>query len=239
MLKTKVVIVPLHDWRRSVNKLRDWREIGVAGGFTTEDVGRLLGIRPKVLGTWLRGERPLVHPDYEPINGSLILSFDALVEARAIAHFLEEGIDPGRLRQIMEGLRSSTGKIHPLASDRKLVTDGFRLLELTDDGRLVNLANEVYAHDDLIKPALIGRVIFEAGKARYFLPDPVGAPLVRVDPRLALGRPVVFEPGKRIVETAALAAAAEDEGLREAADWFDVSIDAAHQALQFERRLAA
>jgi len=239
MLTLGIVVVPLQDWRRSVNKLRDWRDIGVAGGFTTEDVGRLLGIPPRTLGAWLRGERPLIHPDYEPINGSLILSFDAFVEARAIAHFLEEGVDPARLREIMDGLRRSTGHLHPLASDRKLVTDGFRLLELTDDGRLVNLANEVYAHNDLMKPALVGRIVFEAGKARYFLPDPNEAPLVRVDPRLAFGRPVVFEPGKRVVETAALAATAEDEGLQEAADWFDVTVDAARQALQFERRLAA
>lgn len=222
-----------------MNKLRKWRDIGVTGGFTTHETGRLLGLHPGVLGKWLRGKEPLIQPDYEPINGSLVLSFDAFVEARAIAHFLAEGVDPARLREILAGLRKSTKTAHPLAADRKLVTNGFQLLEVTGDGRLVNLANEVYAHNDLMKPALVGRVVFEAGKARYFLPDPTNTPLVRVDPRIAFGRPVVFKPGMRPVETAALAATAEDEGTKEAAEWFGVPFKAAVQALDFERRLAA
>lgn len=222
-----------------MNKLHNWRDIGAAGGFTTRETGRLLGVPPGVLGKWLRGKHPLIQPDYEPINGSLTLSFDALVEARAINHFLAEGYDPARLRKILAELRTRHNTDHPLAADRKLVTNGFQLLEVTDDGRLVNLANEVYAHTDLMKPSLVGRVVFEAGKARYFLPDPTHAPLVRVDPRLALGRPVVFKAGMRVVETSALAATAEDEGAEEAAEWFGVPLEAAVQALRFERHLGA
>lgn len=231
------MIGPWEGWD-AVNELRSWREMGVAGGFTTVDVGRLLHISPKALGSWLRGKTPLIAADYEPLNGRPILSFDGLVEARAIAHFLSEGVEPNRLREVLRELRQKTGLRHPLAADRKLVTDGFRVLELTDGGHLVNLTNEVYAHKDLMKPALVGRVVFEAGKARYFEPDPEHTPLVRVDPRLAFGRPVVVEPGRSPVETSALAATAEDEGIKHAANWFNVSGEAARQALEFERRLA-
>jgi uncharacterized protein (DUF433 family) len=221
-----------------VNALLEWKRVGEAGGFTTVDIARLLGRSPSQIAAWLRGSPPLIEADYQPLHGRPVLSFDALVEARAISHFLGEGVKPARLRRIVAGLRRSTGAKHPLALDRQLVTDGFRLLELTDGGHLVNLANEVYAHQGLMRQALVGRVIYRGGQARFFEPDPVGAPLIRVDPRLAFGRPVIVER-RRVVPTAAIADTAEDEGILEAASWFGVSENAVTQARDFERRLAA
>lgn len=221
-----------------MNKLLDWKEIGSEGGFSTGEVARLIGRSTSEVASWLRGDPPLIESDYHPLHGRPILSFDALIEARTLAHFLGEGMKKAKLREVMASLRKATKRRHPLASDLKVVTDGFRLLEMTDDGKLVNLANEVYAEPTLMRQALIGRVTFEGGRARYFQPEPIEAPMVRIDPKISFGRPVVVDGG-RAVPTAALADAAEDEGLVHAAEWFGVSEEAAKQALSFERRRAA
>lgn len=214
-----------------------WQDIARDGGFTTSDVGRLLARKPSEIGAWLRGEPPIIRCDYEPLNGRPLLSFAALVEARAIAHFIDEGVKPSKLRRVMEEFRRQRCERHPLARDIAFVTDGFRLFE-ADGERLINLANDVYAEPRLMKPALKGHVVFEHGQAAYLQPDPIAAPLVRISPRHAFGKPVVIQ-GRIVVTTAALAEAVADEGVEEAAGWYGVTAEAAEQALKYERRAAA
>lgn len=219
------------DVELGMNAPLKWSDILMEGGFTTSEVARLLGRGTSEIRSWLSGKHPIIARDYDDLNGHHVMSFQALVEARAVSYFLENGVSRGALRETMKGLRSK-GERHPLARDKSFVTDGFRLIEVEGD-KLINLANDVYAHADLMRPALAGRVIFEHGRAATFFPDPA-TPLVRIDPRHAVGKPVVIDQG-RIVAASALAATAEDEGVEEAADWYGVSSAAAAQALQFEQ----
>lgn len=209
-----------------------WSDILLDGGFTTQEVARLLGRKTSEVASWLSGPEPIIARDYDDLNGHRVLSFAALVEARAVAYFLENGVAKRALRETMKSLRAK-GELHPLARDKDYVTDGFRMIEV-DGSKLINLANDVYAHEELMKPALAGKVVFEHGRAATFYPDPDLAPLVQIDPRHAVGKPVVIDRG-RVVATAALAASAEDEGIDGAADWFGVSHAAATQALAFEK----
>ena len=219
-----------------MNAPLNWSDIATSGGFSTADVARLIGRPASTVAAWLRGSPPIIETDYEPLNGRPLLSFDALVEARAISHLLGE-IKPARLRSIMREFRQKTGARHPLAKDQRFVTDGFRLFEVADD-KLINVVNECYAEPTLLHPLLKGKVIYDNGAARYFMPDPDKLPLVRVDPRHAFGKPVVIDLN-RVVTTSALADSATLEGVAEAADWFGVSEAAVEQALQFEQQLAA
>lgn len=209
-----------------------WSDILLDGGFTTREVARLLGRKTSDVASWLTGREPIIARDYDDLNGHHVLSFAALVEARAISYFLENGVSRKSLRETMRSLRAK-GERHPLARDKDFVTDGFRMIEVVGD-QLINLANDVYAHGELMRPALAGRVKYEHGRAATFYPDPDLAPMVRIDPRHAVGRPVVIDQG-RVVAVSALAASAEDEGPVRAADWFGVSPDAARQALAFEK----
>lgn len=218
-----------------MNALLPWADLASAGGFSTVEAARLIGRSPKDIAKWMKGKKPLLLPDYEPLNRRLLLSFDALVEARAIGHFLGQGFDPTRLRRLLTTIRERSGVRHPLARDQTTVTDGFRLIEANND-TLINLVNDVYMEPRLMKPALKGFVAFEGGRAAYLVPEPERAPLVRVDPHHAFGRPIIFDCG-RVVTTLALADSAEDEGVEVAADWFGVSPAAAMQALEFERHL--
>lgn len=216
--------------------LLSWHEIGRAGAFTTSQTARLVWREPSDIARWIRGDDPLIHPDYEPIGGRPVLSFEGLLEARFVSHMLREGVAMRLIRKVSNKLRRQ-GYRHPFAADREIVSDGFRLFE-SSDGRLVNLVNECYAEPNLMKPALEGRVVFRRGVARYFEPFPREFPLVRIDPRVAFGRPVVVD-GAAAAPTAKLAEVAETEGVEAAADWYLMSPEAVRQASAFEQRLAA
>jgi uncharacterized protein (DUF433 family) len=219
-----------------MNAPLNWSDIAQSGGFTTTDVARLIGRPAASVSAWLRGSPPIIEADYEPLNGRPLLSFDALVEARAISHMLGE-IKAPKLRRIMRDFRASTGLRHPLAKDQKFVSDGFRLFEVEND-RLINVVNQVYAEPTLTLPLLKGRVVYDNGTARYFMPDPKKLPLVRIDPRHAFGKPVVVDSG-RVVTTSAVADSAELEGAKETAEWFGIGKEAVRQAVEFEKRQAA
>lgn len=214
-----------------------WIELGRRGAFTTSQVARLVGVEARDVASWIDGNPPLLEPDYDRVAGRLALSFDALVEARAISYLLREGVKRRRLRQLMKTLRMRYSDRHPLARERDLVTDGGTVFELKDE-RFINLLNDCYASGDIIKPALAGRVIFKGGRAAWLEPYPKDLPLVRVDPRHAFGRPVVVDKGVA-VPTETLTTTARQEGIEDAGDWFGVSSEAVHQAVAFEKRIAA
>lgn len=213
-----------------------WRDVGKAGAYTTSQVARLVHREPGEVLRWIKGDNPLIRANYEPMNGRPFLSFEGLLEARVVSHMLREGVSGRLLRKVSNKLRT-TGLEHPFAADKAIVSDGFRLFE-SEDGRLVNLVNECYAEPGLMKPALEGRVVFKRGIARYFEPFPDDLPLVRIDPTVAFGRPVVVD-GTSATPTAKLAAVAEVEGVDVTADWYLVSEEAVRQASEFEHRLAA
>jgi uncharacterized protein (DUF433 family) len=81
-------------------------------------------------------------------------------------------------------------------------------------------------------------VIWRGGVPTEYQPDPENLPSIRLDPRLAFGRPIVVD-GDRIVTTERLAQAAKDEGVDAASEWFCVTPSTVKQAADFEARLAA
>lgn len=214
-----------------------WIELGRRGAFTTSQVGRLIGVDAQKVASWTDGQPPLIVTDFDRVAGRIALSFDALIEARAIAYLLAEGISSRRLRTLMKTLRQRFDDAHPLARDRQLITDGRFVFEVKDQ-KLIELLSDCYAAEEVLRPCLIGRVEFKGGRAAWLEPDPENLPLVRVDPHRAFGRPVVVEHGVA-VPTETLSVAAETEGAAEAGDWYGVSEEAVRQAVEFEERLAA
>ncbi len=214
-----------------------WIELGRRGAFTTSQVGRLIGVDPQKVASWTDGRPPLIMSDFDRVAGRIALSFDALVEARAVAYLISEGVSSRRLRSLMKLLRQRFTDDHPLARDRALITDGRSVFEWKDQ-KLIDLLSDCYASEEILRPCLAGRVVFRGGRAAWLEPDPQTLPLVRVDPQRAFGRPVVVD-GSIAVPTETLTQAAETEGIEEAGDWFGVSEEAVKQAITFEKRLAA
>ncbi len=214
-----------------------WIELGRRGAFTTAQVARLIGVEAAQVASWISGNPPLVEPDLPSVAGRLAISFDALVEARAIAYLLKEGVPRRRLAKVMRAMRRRFCDPHPLARERSLITDGASVLELEDD-RIIDLLNDAYMIVETVKPGLAGRVVFRSGRAAWLEPFPGDLPLIRIDPSRAFGRPVVVDSDVT-VPTSTLSDTARIEGRADAADWFGVSELAVDQAVDFEERLAA
>lgn len=214
-----------------------WSDIASAGAFTTDQVSKLTGASVPEVGSWLRGKTPLICTDYEPMSGRIMLSFEGLLEARVISYLLDGGMKRSKVRELVKTLRVRLGDRHPLAREQRVVTDGARAFDATDD-RLVNLLNDCYASPELMKPALHGRVVYEQGRALHLIPMPLEFPQVQIDPRRAFGRPVLVE-GKKAVPTETLARSAKEEGQAETGDWYGLSPEGVRQAVGFEERLAA
>jgi hypothetical protein len=221
----------------AVHTPSNWIELGKRGAFTTTQVAVLLEVEPSRVASWLSGNPPLIASDLPSVAGRIALSFDGLVEARAINYLLAEGVSRRRLAKAMKAMRERWADPHPLARERKLTTDGSAVLELQGE-KIIDLLTDAYLHPELIRPALSGRVIFKSGRAAWLEPFPNEMPLVRIDPTRAFGRPVVVEQSTA-VPTETLAASAKVDGATEAADWFGVSAGAVAQAVAFEQRIAA
>ncbi|MET3834753.1 uncharacterized protein (DUF433 family) [Brevundimonas sp. UYEF29] len=221
----------------AVHTPSDWIELGRRGAFTTTQVAVLLDVDAPKVASWLSGIPPLIKTDLPSVAGRLALSFDGLIEARAINYLLVEGISRRKLAQAMKAMRQRWSDPHPLARERQLITDGASVLELKGE-KIVDLLTEAYLHPEVIRPALAGRVVFKSGRAAWLEPYPEEMPLVRIDPAKAFGRPVIVEESAAI-PTETLATSAEVDGLTEAADWFGVSEAAVNQAVAFEQRIAA
>ena len=221
----------------AVHTPSDWIELGRRGAFTTTQVAVLLDVEPSKVATWLSGSPPLIVSDLPTVAGRLALSFDGLIEARAINYLLAEGVSRRKLAKAMKAMRQRWGDPHPLARERQLTTDGATVLELHGE-KIIDLLTDAYLHPETLRPALAGRVIFKSGRAAWLEPYPEEMPLVRIDPARAFGRPVIVER-TTAVPTETLAMSAKVDGLEEAADWFGVSEVAVNQAIAFEKRIAA
>ncbi len=220
-----------------MNAPMPYAELARAGAYTTDQVGRLLGVKTRDIASWLRGATPLISSDYEPIEHRLLISFEGLLEARVVNYLINNEVKTRRLRQLMKQLREKSGQRHPLARRDAISTTGDRVFE-RDGEKFVNLLNDCYADGELLGAALRGHVAYDGARALYLQPEPNVLPMVRLDPRRAFGRPVVVDEGVA-VPTAILVEAADLEGLEGAADWYGVSQDAVRQAVEFERLHAA
>lgn len=214
-----------------------WIELGKNGAFTTGQVGRLVGVSSSEVASWVQGKLPIIIPGLPVIAGRIALTFDALVEARAVAYLIKEGITRKRLKAVMRELRRRLNDNNPLALERAIFTDGAVVFEEID-GRLIDLLNNAYVLEDVLKPGLSGRVRFISGRAAWLEPFPIEMPLVRIDPKRSFGRPIIAE-GKNFVPITPLVEAVRVEGTLPAADWFGLSVGAVRQAIAFEKRIAA
>jgi uncharacterized protein (DUF433 family) len=221
----------------SLDNNSSWIDLGRRGAFTTAQVGRLVGATSDEVSTWVSGKTPIIVSGLPMVAGRIALTFDALVEARAVAYLLKEGITRRRLRLVMSELRRRLCETNPLSLQKTILTDGAVVFEEID-GTLVDLLNNAYVLDGIVQHGLSGRVKFISGRAAWLEPYPLDLPLVRIDPKRAFGRPIIAEAGT-YTPIASLADAARLEGSLEAADWFGVTEEAVRQAVVFEQRIAA
>ena len=167
------------------------------------------------------------------------MPFLALVEARFVARFRKHGLSLQTVRKVARKLRDAYELEHPFA-ERRFRTDGRKVMmeEAADDGerRLIDIMTDEFGFPSVIEPSLFDTVVYIDDIAASLRPFDE-FPNVIIDPRFALGRPVVA-PGHIPTETLAAAFLAEGE-IDAVAEWYGTNRDSVTQAVAFEQRLAA
>ena len=223
------------------------QSIDVNGGFyTVAEAARLLGLENgRRIGRWLvptpGGKLPVILRDYLKVGREHEVSFFDLIELKFVEHFRKIDISLQSLRVAARHAREELNVSHPFATSRvKFQTDRKEVFletaKETGDRQLLNLMTKQIEMYEIIEQAFARDLEFDAdGFARLWRPAPEIAPHVLVAPVYAFGRPVVSE---RRVPTRTLYESwlAHDRAVEEVADWFEITVEAVEEAVQFETR---
>jgi hypothetical protein len=219
----------------------------VAGGFyTVREAARLLTIgQPARISSWLDGYKrtavgPIIYRQYKPIDRVQELGFWDLLEVRFVDHFRRQGVSLQALRKAANNARELWNTEHPFAMDgAQFLTDRKEVFlaaaKETKDQFLLNLVTKQYEIYVVLEEFLARGVSFDptTGLARQWRPKPKELPAIALDPLIAYGRPVVM-PEAVPTESIYKLWKAEGGSFKAAADWFAVTEEAAHQAIDFE-----
>lgn len=221
------------------------------GFYTVSEAARLIeaGNTQRIYG-WLRGfhgraAEPLLARDYEPIGGVQELSFLDLMEVRFVEHFREHKVKPNTLRRAAAKLRKEFSTAHPFAlRDVIVVADKADVLireifqesaEKEKDERFRSLLTDNYVMYEAIKQSLVPGVTFDAATklANTWTPRPDEFPSIRINPKVAYGRPVT----PKGIPTGTLYDAWIAEGKNEdtVAYWYGVPTPDVLEAIRFEQ----
>lgn len=214
------------------------------GVYTPAEAGRLLQIQPSKIVRWLKGHKigeknydPLWEPEVNLQDTATILGFRDLMEMRVVNAFILAGIPPVRIRAIIKLAREVLGQDHPLSTHR-FRTDGreifLNVIETDPAGQehehLLNIFRKQYEFKSFIDPLLKSIDFNDGGVPSVWWPR--GRKLnVKIDPSRSFGQPIEASSS---VPTSILAACAKQEGIRGAAQAFDVGEASIRRAVEFE-----
>lgn len=177
------------------------------------------------------------------IDRAIALSFVELMELRVVRALLDHGMSLQAVRVVANVAADYFGTEHPLASKR-LYTDGKKAFAaLHGDDRdtpdLVELSRhrvEQVIAGSIFQPFL-AEIDFNPATslAERWWPLGRATPIV-LDPAISFGSPTIVGTA---IRTSTLARMAEDTGVAETADAFDLDATSVEAASEFERQLRA
>lgn len=222
----------------------DWREAVKDGIYPVSFAAKMTEMTNARVASWFRSRTqsamaPAILTPYQPVKGQIVMPFLALVESRFVARFRKHGLSLQTIRKVALKLRQQHDLLHPFATETRFRTDGRKImLQIADDEerRLLDIMTDEWAFPSVLEPSLFDSVVYVDDLAVRLTPFPE-FPDIIIDPKYALGRPVV---DKVFVPTRTLASAYLAEGDLEAvAEWFDTAPELVSQAVGFEQRIAA
>jgi uncharacterized protein (DUF433 family) len=191
----------------------------------------------KRLIRWAHGRHELTR-EYAPIilgprkvSGSPVFTFTDLIELMTVAAFRARGVSSRAIRSAYERGLEKYGE-RPFARERYR-TDGVGVFTKSGDPESEELSKQQTFFEELVKPILMD-VSYLDGKAVRF--SPLGTErAVILDPAIAFGEPVDKATG---VPTSTLYAMKEyGESAESIADWYEVSVGAVRDAIEYEDSL--
>ena len=228
--------------RDRVEQSQRFPELGL-GVYSFAEASRYAGIRAARLRAWFRGgagggtRKSILANDYANVDEDSALGFLELIEAFVVGRFRNAGVSMSEIRGAHQRLEAEFGWPHPFAHLR-FRTTGRRILAAPPDRdgerAYFDPISRNYWLPDLVDG--LARIDYspETGlAARWRIAEGVA-----IDPRLALGKPVVIGSG---VTTRVLARQFEANGrdVSRVADIYGVTDDAVASAVRFESGLRA
>lgn len=204
------------------------------GIYRIADVARYTGVHPNTLRSWFNSRR-LFAPEFIPISDTTSISFLDMLDSRVASFFRKSGVKMSVVRHAYEQLKHKLDTRHPFCH-RDVYTDGRSiiydaaqqlgermLLDAVNDQQLFDHIRE---HLDQIEFAQLSHIA-----ERWFIDKGVV-----VDPRVAMGQPVVIGTG---VTTWTLSNAyhANDGDAAFVGGMFMVSASQVKDAVAFEERI--
>ena len=229
------------------------------GIYPRPEAARLLRMTPERLRRWVGGytywlreaagttrrqrrQTPVVLPELPVLGNVVALSFLELMELRVVKALVDRGVTLQHVRQAARLASTHFNTRHPFASQR-VFTDGRFIFSAL--GTEVELPNVVKWTAEEIDQVVAGPVFeqflseieFDASNslARRWWPLGPRVPII-LDPAISFGAPVLAGTG---VRTTTVARFARASSTREAAVAFEVDMEHAESAVDFEQQLAA
>jgi uncharacterized protein (DUF433 family) len=216
--------------------------------YTYPQVDRVLRLTKGTTTRWLNGYRR-EGVSYAPIlrtepTTTRWVTWGEFVEARLFAGYRDvDRIPVPQLRRVVEVLRDRFDRTYPLANAAPYVrASGRRMLwKAQEEAGLPGMFGEEVTGQLLLAPwveQFVASAQFDEeheGDVAAIRPDP-DFPVVRLDPYLRGGEPVMDGHSVRVSTIAGLVRAGEHPA--DVAEWYDLAVDDVRQAVNYDRRHA-
>lgn len=213
--------------------------------YTYPQVDRVLGLTDGTALRWLNGYRrkgtsypPILRPE---AKDSRWVTWGEFVETRLLAGYRDiDRIPVQRLRRVVEVLREKFDQTYPLAHSAPYVQPAGRrmLWQAQEDSGLHGMFAEEVDSGQMTLAPWVAKFVDAAefgqgaGEVSAIRPDP-DFPVVRLDPSLRGGEPVVDGCNVRVSTIAGLVRAGEEPA--EVAEWYGLTVDDVRQAVNYDR----
>lgn len=213
--------------------------------YTYPQVDRVLELTKGTALRWLNGYRrdgvwyaPILRVEPKKTHW---VSWGEFVETRLLAGYRDvDRIPVPQLRRVVEVLRDKFDRTYPLANARPyLKPAGRRMLwKAQEEAGLPNMFGEEVTGQLLLAPwveQFVEAARFDddqGGDVASIRPDP-DFPVVRLDPRVRGGEPVMNGHSVRVSTIAGLVRAGEHPA--EVAEWYDLTESEVRQAVNYDR----
>lgn len=233
-------------------KFQENRLIGL-GIYSVPEAGRLTGVAPARIRRWLvgyefksptgttRASKPLWRSDFIPIENTVALSFQDLIEIRFVDTFLKAGVSWREIRAAAAEAANLIQQSHPFASQR-FKTDGRNLFmevnEALKQPWLLRLTRSQYEFHQVVAPSLFEGLEYQSDELLLWRPKS-GQKRIVLDPQRSFGQPITDE-GSVPTNVLASAVKAEGEGsVNMVARWYGIAPRDVSAAVKFEESLVA
>lgn len=218
----------------------------LAGFYSQAEVARLLQVASPKLRGWLNGwpnsaSGPIIDRDFK---GTRTVSFLDLMELRFVEAFRNQGVSMPTLRAAAARARREWNQPHPFAlSKARYLTDRrsvfAQVAQQERDKVTWDMATGQHEMWDVIEATIAKGVEFDpqSDLALRWYPLPSEYPSIAIDPAVAFGKPAL---AKERIPTAAILRMWKAEGgsISRVADAYQISLDAAKAAIEYEIQTA-